>query len=83
LGVRLAPEDLVRTIVARVLRVPFEAVGREQRLTEIARVDSLHLLEIVSALDAALGRRLPTATLGRAVTVAHLEQLVEGIRVSS
>lgn len=73
----------MRATVARVLRVPLESVGGERRLNEIARVDSLHLLEIISALDNALGRRLPTATLSRAVTVAHLEQLVERVSAPS
>jgi acyl carrier protein len=73
--------DRVRKVVAEVLRVPLEALSPSSRLSDLATLDSLSLVEIASALDDEFGIRVPSDDLSTAVTITDLERIVLACRV--
>jgi acyl carrier protein len=70
------PEQVRRT-VAQALHIDETGVSRESRLSDLADLDSLSLVEIATALDDDFGVRLPGDSLVDALTVADLIGLVE------
>lgn len=68
------PENVRRTI-AEVLSADLDTVQEESRLSDLADLDSLSLVEIASALDEDLGIRLPGDALSEALTVADVVEL--------
>lgn len=62
--------------MARVLRVPEEALGAEGPIGEAAALDSLSLAEIASALDDEFGIRIPGEDLTAALSLRDLADLV-------
>ena len=74
--------DRVRNVVAEVLRVPLDSLAPASRLSELATLDSLSLVEIASALDDEFGIRVPSDDLSTAVTIADLERIVVGCRAA-
>lgn len=72
----VAEPGRVAAIVAGVLRVAPEAVAAESRLSDLAPLDSLTLVEIASALDDAFDVRVPGEELQGKLTIAELARVV-------
>ncbi|MFP6665038.1 MAG: phosphopantetheine-binding protein [Deltaproteobacteria bacterium] len=67
----------VRHTIAQALGVDEATVSLQSRLSDLADLDSLSLVEIASALDDDFGVRLPGDALVDALKVADLVELVE------
>ncbi|MEV6634975.1 amino acid adenylation domain-containing protein [Actinoplanes sp. NPDC051470] len=68
---RAEVESVVRAIWARVLRMPVETIGPEDRFLAIGG-SSLAAMEVLAALEDAFGRTLDPATLRDCATVSAL-----------
>lgn len=73
---KVDPEK-VRRSVAEALGTDVRNVALDARLTDIAQIDSLSLVEIASAIDESLGIRLPGNSLSEVLTVGDLVLLAE------
>ncbi|MEO2167555.1 MAG: acyl carrier protein [bacterium] len=69
--------EKVRCSVAQALSIDEATVAAQSRLSELADLDSLSLVEIATALDDDFGVRLPGDALVDALTIADLVKLVE------
>jgi acyl carrier protein len=69
--------EKVRHSVAQALSIDEATVAAQSRLSELADLDSLSLVEIATALDDDFGVRLPGDALVDALTIADLVKLVE------
>ncbi len=71
-----------RTVTADVLDVAAEQVVTDARFAEELGVDSLDLVELVEALEAAFGISIDDEELAEVITVGEAFALLEG-KVSS
>lgn len=62
--------------MARVLRVPEDALGPDGPIGEAVAMDSLSLAEIASALDDEFGIRIPGDDLTASMSLRDLASLV-------
>ncbi len=69
--------EKVRRSVAAALQVDLAEVTLESRLSDLAELDSLSLVEVATALDDDFEVRLPSDALVEALSVADLVQLIE------
>ena len=69
----------VRAVLDAVLGVPSPEISGNERLDELAPLDSLSLAELASALDREFGVVIPGEELTTALRVIELEALVAEI----
>ena len=69
--------DNVRRAVSAAFQVDLAEVTLESRLSDLAELDSLSLVEVATALDDDFAIRLPSDALVDALSVGDLVELVE------
>jgi len=73
-------EKEIRSMVARIVKLPEEKVGLEANLFTELRVDSLLGVEIFASLDKKYGIEVPEEKLKNIKTVRDLVDLIQSIK---
>lgn len=73
----------LRAVLDALLGVPASALSGDERLDELAPIDSLSLAELAAALDREFGVVVPGEELTSALRVAELEDLLVLLRAES
>jgi acyl carrier protein len=72
----------VRTVLDAVLGVPADTIAGDERLDELAPLDSLSLAELASALDREFGVLVPGEEMTTSLRVSELVALVAAARAA-
>jgi acyl carrier protein len=67
---------MLHDVVARALRVPVSSITDESSPETLRRWDSLHHLDVMTAIEDAYGVRFSTAEILRATSVAQIRRLL-------
>jgi len=67
---------MLHDVIAHALRVPVSSVTEESSPETLRRWDSLHHLDVMTAVEEAYGVRFSTAEILRATSVGQLRRLL-------